>query len=223
MYLRKTTLILIIAIVASFSIRTVGTVFPQIFKNILMVKATILINALFILSHLLFWLLFYREYISAKKTSLKKVCILVILGSFAVSVIYMKKLPFVCGLSIQFPLFFVKPYFDTLVPLMSSVFHLIFFIAFKKSLEMDEKPMLSKPILSIIIGSSIYICIHFIVFFNFLATDRFDLLEHMPRVVAVTTVPLIIAAVSLILFFYYKFYNFLDSDSDIETGNEQFS
>ena len=130
MYLRKITFILIITIIASFSIRMLGTIFPQIFQNILIVKATILINALFILSPLFFWLVFYWEYIAIKKISLNKICRLAIFGSFAVSIIYMKKLPFVFGLDIQFPLFLMNSYFDVLVPLISSAFHLIFFCYF---------------------------------------------------------------------------------------------
>ena len=223
MYLRKMTLIVIIAIIASFSIRTFATVFPQIFKNISIVKAAIVINGLFILSHLLFWLIFYLEYISAKKVTLKKTCLLAIAGSFAVSVIYMKKLPYVFGMNIHFPPVFLNPYYDALVPLMSSVFHLIFFVAFKKSLELDEKARLSKPLVSIIFGISIYICLHLIVLFNFFTTDRFEWLEHVPRVVAVSTVPFIIVAVCLMLFFYYRFYHFLDTGDNIETGNERSS
>lgn len=216
LYLRKMTLIVIIAIIASFSIRTFGTIFPQIFKYILIVKATILINFLFILSHLLFWLLFYWEYISTTKVTLKKTCMLAIIGSFAVSVIYIKKLPFVFDMNINFPLFTMNPFFDAILPLMSSAFSLIFFVTFKKSLELDEKTRLSKPMLSIIIGISIYTCLHLIVLFNFLATDRFEWIEHMPRIVAVSTVPLIIVAVFLILSFYYRFYKFLDSGYKIE-------
>ena len=90
MYLRKIIFIVILTTIASFSIRTFGTFFPQLFKNILVVKATIVVNVLFILSHLLFWLIFYWEYISIKKDSLRKICILAIFGSFAVSAIYIK-------------------------------------------------------------------------------------------------------------------------------------
>jgi len=216
MYLRKATLILIISIIVSFSIRTFGTVYPQVFKNVLVVKAAILINAIFIFSHLFFWLFFYQEYISLRKTSLKKVCVLAIIGSFTVSMIYIKKIPFVFGLSVQLPLFFLSPYYDALVPIISSVFHLIFFIAFAKKLDMTEKPRLRKPIRSIIIGNSIYICLHLIVLINYIATHRFEWLEHMSRVVAVATVPVIISAVLFMLYFYYQFYRFLDSKEYIE-------
>jgi len=216
MYLRKITLILIISIIASFSIRTFGTVFPQVFKNVLVVKATVLINAIFILSHLSFWLFFYQEYISLKKPSLKKICVLAIIGSFAVSMIYMNKIPFVLGLKVQLPLFFLNPYYDAFVPVISSSLHLIFFLALAKNLDMTEKARLRNPIRSIIIGNSIYICLHLIVLINFIVTHRFEWLEHMSRVVAVGTVPVIISAVLFMLYFYYQFYRFLDSGENIK-------
>jgi len=216
MYLRKVILILIVSIIASFSIRTFGTVFPQVFINVFVVKATILINTVFILSHLMFWLFFYREYISVKKTSLKKICVVAIIGSFAVSMIYMKQIPFVFGLKVHLPLFFLNPYYDSLVPIISSVLHLIFFIALAKNLDKTEMPRLRIPIRSIIIGNSIYICLHLIVLINFIATHRFEWLEHMSRVVAVATVPVIISAVLFMLYFYYQFYRFLDSKETIE-------
>ena len=82
---------------------------------------------------------------------------------------------------------------------------------------MDEKPSLNMPILSIIVGNSIFICLHMIVLFNFFAVQRFEWLEHMSRAVAVNTVPLIVLAVCFMLYFYYQFYCFLDSNDNIET------
>jgi len=163
LHLKKITLLLIVSIIISFSIRVFGTVLPPVFKSIFVVKATILFNVLFIFLHLIFWLAFYREYISEIKDSLKKICILAIIGSLAVSVIYMKKIPFVFGMYVHFPIFFMNPYFDAIVPLISSVFHLSFFIAFRKALSQDEKTKLSRPITSIIIGISIFIFLHLIV------------------------------------------------------------
>ena len=216
MFLRKVTLILIITIIASFSIRTFGTLFPQIFKNIHIVQATILTNSIFILSHLIFWLSFYREYISEKKPTLKKICILAILGSFAVSAVYLKKLPFVFGLNMHIPLFLMSPYYDAIVPLISSAIHFAFFVSFKKSLEIEESPSLGRPISSIIVGIGIFICLHLIVLLNFILRDRFEWLEHMPRVIAVGTVPLIVLAVCFMLYFYYQFYRYLNSSRNID-------
>jgi hypothetical protein len=210
-YLRKITLILMISMVASFSIRTLGTVSPRLITNNHIIKATCLMNAFFILSHLLFWLVFYRDYISTQKATLKRTCLIAVIGSLAVTAIYMKKIPFVFGINIPLPLFLKNPYIDAVVPLISPAFHLIFFMAFRNSLAPDEKLALNKPVLSINIGIIIFIGLHLIVLINFLATGRLQWLEHMPRVVAVGTVPLIIGAAFSILFFYYRFYCFLDS------------
>lgn len=116
MYLKRITLVVIIVMIASFSLRVFGTVFPQIFMNILIVKVTILINILFMLVHLLFWLVFYLEYIPVRKASLKKMCFLAILGSCAVLVIYLKKVPFASGMNVYFPRFLMNPYMMLLPP-----------------------------------------------------------------------------------------------------------
>ena len=222
MNLKKVTLIVIIGNIFSFSIRAFGTVFPQIFKNIYLVKVAILFNIFLILSQLLFWLIFYKEYASFKKTTLKNTCFFAIVGSFAVSFLFIKKLPLVFGLSNAiFPIILMNPLFDVFVPLISSIFHLIFFIVFRNSLEVWEKKILNRPILSIIIGNLLFIFLHLIVLFNFIATNRFQWLAQMPRFVAVGTVPLIILAVLLILSFYYRFYYFIDSFYKMRTGNRR--
>jgi uncharacterized membrane protein YbhN (UPF0104 family) len=73
--------------------------------------------------------------------------------------------------------------------------------------------MLSKPIISIIVGISFLLFFHLIVLINFVTTNKFEWLEHMPRLVAVSTAPLLMIAVLLILHFYYRFYYFLHSHS----------
>ncbi len=189
----------------------------MIFRNIFIVKATILLNALFILIHIIFWLVFYREYISKTKEALKEICITAVVGSVAVSVIYMKKLLFVYGMNVRFPIFMINPYYDAVVPMISSVIHLFFFIAFKKVLADNEKIRLDGPVSSMIIGICIFIFFHAIVLFNFIDTKQFEWFEHMSRGIALGTVPLVITAVLLMLFFYYRFYQFIDSDNS--TGN----
>jgi len=211
MSLKKITCILIIAIICSFSIRTVGTLFPQIFQNIHMVKGTILVNTFFILSHFLFWLIFYRDYASGKGAILKKTCLLPVIGSFAVLLLYLKKLSFVFDMEIAFPLFFMNPCVDAFIPAVAAIFSLIFFVVFKNSLEPEEEGMLRKPILSMIGGTSPFLLLHLIVLVNFIATGAFQWLEHMPRAIAVGTVPLIVIALFLMLHFYYRFYCLLES------------
>ena len=138
-------------------------------------------------------------------------CLLPIIGSAAVAFLYIKKLPSVFEVSVNFPLFLMNPYIDAFVPLISSIFHLILFVVFKNSIEPKEKEALDKPISSMILGLLILVCFHLIVIFNFFITKIFDWLEHIPRGVAVGIFPLSIIAVFLILIFYSRFYYFLDS------------
>jgi hypothetical protein len=58
-----------------------------------MVKTTILFNAVFILIHVIFWLFFYREYVLKTKIALKEISMAAVIGSFAVSVIYIWYIP----------------------------------------------------------------------------------------------------------------------------------
>jgi len=209
MYLKNITLLVIISLICSFSIRIFGTIFPQIFQNIFVVKLTILTNVFFIISNILFWIVFYYEYAITKKSILKTACLIAIIGSFAVSILYLKKIPFAFDMKVQLPLILMNPYFDALLPFVGSVFHLIFFIIFGMSIAYEEKRVLGRSILSIIVGTCIFIFLHSIVLFNFIASNRFEWLEHMPRAIALGTVPLIFVAALLILIFYFRFYRFL--------------
>jgi len=211
LYLKKVTLVVIVFMISSFALRTFGTVLPWIFQNIFMVKLTILINTFFILSHLFFWLILYKEYASRKKSIFKKGCLLAAAGSLAVSFLYIKKLPFLFDMNFIFPAFLMNPYVDALVQLAASFFHLIFFVIFRCSIESEEKKALYKPLLSVIAGISFFIFFHLIVLVNFFTIGKFEWLEHMPRPIAVGTLPILTIAVLLILFFYFRFYRFLDS------------
>jgi hypothetical protein len=139
-------------------------------------------------------------------------CFLAFIGSFAVSFLYLKKLSFVFGISVIFPLFLLNPYVDALVQLVSSLLYLIFFVVFRNSMEIEEERMLNKPIMSIILAISFFLFFHVVVLINFLTINKFVWLEHMHRGVAVGTVPLLIIAVLLMLNFYYRFYCLLESN-----------
>jgi len=215
--LKKITLLLIVSMGISFSFRIAGTLFPLIFKSLLMVKVTILFNAAFISVHVIFWLVFYREYILKTKCALNEIGMAAVIGSFAVSVIYLRQLPFVFGIIVQFPGFMIHPLYDAMVPLAGSVVHLAFFAAFKKALSDDEKMWLSRAVSAMIMGIGFFVFFHVTVLVNFIAFKQFEWLEHMPRGIALGTVPLVASAVLLMLYFYYRFYRFLDSENG--TGN----
>jgi len=170
----------------------------------------ILIHAFFMVSHFLFWVMFYREYASVREGMLKRACLLPVVGSFAVSCLYLKRLLFVFGIDGAIPTALMHPCVDALVPLVSSLLHLIFFVIFKRSMVPEEVRVLGRPVVSMMAGISLFLVLHVLVLANFIATDRFHWLEHMSRTAAVGTLPVIIAAVCLMLVFYCRFCRFLD-------------
>lgn len=212
MTLRKITPVLIIGLVLSFSVRTVGTLFPNIFINAYTVKFTVVVNTLFILLHLLFYVFFLKEYAANRQQVLRTGSGLAIIGTFFVACIYLKNFCLAFGLEI-IPLFLNNPYPDAILPLASSALHLAFFCIFKKVQSQEEFRVLNRPISLALIGVGIFSVLHLLVLINFLIFQRFNWLEHMPRAVSIGTVPLIVLAAIFLYYFYFRFYQFLS-----ETG-----
>ncbi len=211
MSLKKATLIVAIGILLSFSIRIFGTLFTEIFKYAFVVKTTIIFNTFFIFFQVLFWLLFFFEYASTKKQNFKNACIGVIAASVSISLIYLKNFILAFNIDYRLPFFLYSPWYDALVPLISSIIHLHFFIAFKKSISGEERKKLNGALVSVISGTSVFLILHSIVLINFLISSELQWLEHMPRIIAVGTVPLLFIAVLLILNFYKRFFQYLNS------------
>jgi hypothetical protein len=210
--LKRITYILIVSFVASFLIRTIGTLFPFVFQNVWVVKLAMVTNTFFILVHLLFFIFFLRSYALDREKSLKTGSFLAIIGSFLVAFLYLKTFCLVFGLDV-IPLSLQNHYYDAIIPLASSFLQLLFFCNFKKVQSQEEYRVLNRPLSSAIIGIGIFIALHLVVLINFLMFREFNWLENMARPVAVGTVPLIVASVILILHFYLKFYQYLTLNS----------
>ena len=208
MDLRKITFLLIMSFIASFFMRTIGTLFPIVFRNAYVVKVTIVVNTFFILAHFVFYVYFLREYAANRQQTLRSASVLAIIGSFFVAFIYVKNFCLVFELDI-IPLSLMNHHFDAILPLASSLLYLLFFGIFKTVQSQKEYGMLDRPISSAIIGTSIFIVLHLVVLINFLKFHKFNWLAHMPRNIAMGTVPLIAIAAILILYFYIRFYQFL--------------
>ncbi len=216
--LKKITYILMVSFVASFCIRITGTLFPSIFQNVWIVKLTVLTNTFFILVHLFFFICFLKSYALNRGDSLITGSFLAIIGSCLVAFIYLKNFCFVFDLDV-IPLSLRNYYFDAIIPLAASLLHLLFFSLFKKVQSQQEYTALNRPLSSAIIGVAIFIVLHSIVLINFLMFERFNWLEHMPRHVAVGTIPLIAIAAISILYFYLKFYQYLKTTSTVTASD----
>lgn len=207
MDLRKIILLLIASFIASFLIRTVGTLFPVIFQNIYVVKSSVIVHTLFMLVQLLFYVYFYKEYAANRQSTLKTGNILAIIGSILVAFLYIKNVCLVFELDI-IPLFLMNHYVDMGLPLAGSLLYLLFFGMFKRVQSQREHEVLDRPLSLAMIGTAIFMALHLVVLIRFLTLHYFNWLEHMPRTIAVGTIPFIVFAAISILYFYVIFYKF---------------
>jgi hypothetical protein len=188
-----------------------------VFQNVWIVKLAIATNTIFIFVHLLFYTFFLKSYALDREKSLKAGSFLAIIGSLLVAFIYLKNFGLVFELDL-IPLSLKNHYFDAIIPLAGSLIQLLFFSIFKKVQSPEEYSALNRPLSSAIIGAGIFAALHVVVLMNFLMSGKFNWMEHLPRPVAVGTLPLIMAAAIFIFYFYLKFYQYLTKYSKKPTS-----
>ena len=210
MNLIKITYLLIVGFAASFSIRVIGTLFPAIFHDSYVVRITIFIHALSILLQLLFFLFFLISFAKNRVPPLKVVSFLACLGSFAVSLIYIKNFGIAFDVE-MLQMFIINKHLHASIPVVNSLFQLLFFIVFKGILTDNEQINLARPTLSAIIGTGTFLFLHLTVFLKLFQPPIFTWLEQLPRLAAFYTFPLLGLASILILYFYIGFYQYISS------------
>lgn len=208
MNLKNITLILIISMFSSFSIRIIGTLLPAIFIKAAIVYIAITINTFFSLVQLLFFLYFLNEYASTVNPALKTISLWPILGSLLIVFLYIKNFSSVFRLHF-IPFALTSPVLDALFPLISSCYNLLFFSVFRKRLLPKESQSLRTPLNSAIAGVVIFLGLHLLVLINYLFSGKFLWLEHFSRGIAVGTLPIIVVAFLCLVYFYINFYQYL--------------
>lgn len=207
MNFQKITGILIVSFFASFFIRILGTLFPVILQNPYIGRTAIISHSFLAFMQLLFFG-YFISYAKYRQASLKAAGLLAIIGSSAIFLIYIKNVDLVFDINIL-PQFSQNRYVNASIPLMSSLLLLLFFITYKLVLTNDEHIQLNRPVLSAIIGVSIFLVLHLTVVINLIGYQVFDRSRQIPLIVSVFSLLFIVLAASLILKFYVNFYHFL--------------
>lgn len=228
MYLKKATLLAIIGISYTFILRTIGIFFPNIFRDPLIIQISVIISLLASLSIVLFFIAFYKYYIQEKQIRLKKVCILAIIGSFGMVLLQVKNILLVFN-KLSTHLYNFSPYLvklvnshsiDPIMPWISSIFTLIFFIIFYKETLKDKKIRdqdnnissirdngLNKAILFAIIGSSIGTLLRTFVLINYLYLRESRWFSDLSKETQVILIPIFAFSFITVLYFFLSFYS----------------
>lgn len=208
MSLKCATLLAIIGFVCSFLIRTVATLLPHIFKNIHIVQMGIGIHLFARFTLVFFFFSFYERYTQKEQQRLRRACFLAIIGSIAALFLHIKILFLVYEQHI-FPLFLMHHHIDAILPLVSSITAILFFMIFQKEMRQGERKRLGKATRSAVIGFSVVAILQTTVLINYLSSGEFRWLEHFSREVAIGTIPVVAFAILAVLYFCLSFYRFV--------------
>lgn len=205
MRLKKATLLAIIGISYTFALRTIGTFLPDIFGNLIVVQITQILSFLASLTIVFFFISFYKDYVEREQIKLKNASIWAIIGTSAMSLLHIK------GLFIVFNVYtlsyLVKPhYIEAIIPWLSSIFILIFFIIFHKETIQKGGKKLKRATLSAIIGSAIGTLERTFVLFNYFYSREVRWFSDLSRKIQIIFIPIFAFSFIAILYFFLSFY-----------------
>lgn len=199
------TVLAIIGITYGFALRTVGSFFPIIFKNLLLVRVTSILFFISGLTIVFFFISFYYGYIQKEQTKLKIATVLAIIGNFLVSLLFVKGILLAFAIN-QFP-YLRRPYFiEPVVPWVSSIFILIFFIVFHQEVLLKESIKLRKAVFFAIIGSLIVVLLRSFMLYTYINTGVVRWFSDFSRVIMIAFLPVVTFSFITILYFFLVFY-----------------
>lgn len=208
MRLRKATGFTIVGICYLFVSRTAGTFFPAIFRNLAAAQISAVLSFLAILTVLFFYYTFYKDYVHKEQTELRNASLLAIIASAALLLLELKGLVLVFNLDfISF--LFRSPQSAALAPVMpwvSALFFLLFFVAFRKITRTAQEARLKKAILWGIIGASISLLMRTLILVMYLYSGKIRWLSDFPGKVALLFLPITVFGFATGLYFYATFY-----------------
>ncbi len=204
MSLNRATLFSIIGISYIFVIRTIGTLFPSIFRNLTITIINTFLSFTASVVVVIFFIYFYKEYVKDKQSSIKNASLLAGIGSFIGTLLFLEGI-----LVVVFNFYVFQSHaFDISVPWISAVFYLYFYIIYYQELLSASNTHLKNAVFLAIIGASISVLIRTILLFNYWYSGTFNWVFYY-----FNEFPFIYTILHTFLFFtsfyfYYSFYKY---------------
>jgi hypothetical protein len=204
--LKTLTLLVIVATVYMFILRTMGTILPGLFMNLTLARITTVLNLVSSMALLSFFIFFLREYATDDRGGHRKAAAYGISGAFVTVILDLKNVfavfssPFVPGTP-------GSRYLEAILPSVSAVLIMLFFISFHR---MTESPALKRISLLAVIASIIAAITNLFTLFNYVLSGQFRWVSDFAMQNIIIFLP-IFAFVSVAFFmFYLAFYRELE-------------
>ncbi|UCB53192.1 MAG: hypothetical protein JSV10_03695 [Candidatus Zixiibacteriota bacterium] len=210
MDLRKATLLAIIAICYTFTLRAAWTFFPDFFRILTVAQVAQITALLAGLAMVLFFVSLLAKYVEKDQTGLRRATVLALAGSAAMLLVRVKGLLLVVFDAWVSPelLWFLQTsrFLGAVVPWASSILILLFFVAFYKETLRDDKMKLRGASLLAVIGSLVGTLMLTFVLFNYLYFRELMFFVDLPRMLAIMLSPLFAFSFIAVLYFFSSFY-----------------
>lgn len=181
--------------------RTIGTFIPSIFMNLQIVRIAGILSILATLTLVLFFVLYYKDYVRHGQTKLQMASVLAIIGACMGFLREIKNLSLVFSMHI-FRYQSLSRHIDTFAPWLYSVFILIFFITFYGEISYKKQIRLKRAIFFAIIGTFIMGLLRTFLLLNHLYAGK---LTPFPKP-ALIFLPIFIFGFVTTLYFFLYFY-----------------
>ena len=205
MKLKKLTTLLLVGISYIFVSRTAGTLFPGLFASRTAAGLHSMISFAATVVIVLFFINFSRDYVKSSERALDKASTLMIIGSAAVSLLFLKELLVVMGSSL-----FNSVSFDLYLPWINSVIALYFFAVFYREGLNEERSSLKSALILAIIGSALSVLIRTALVINFMRGGEFRWLWDLAARYPVIFFPVQLFIFFASFYFYFSFHRHLD-------------
>jgi hypothetical protein len=225
--LRRATLLALLGLSYTFTLRAIGTFLPQMFTVALAAQVVTITSLIASLTSVIFYVVFRRDYVQKDEIALKRVSALSIIGSSAILALRAKNLPLVFDASV-IALYEASPFLfrvvrshalEALTVWICSIFFLSFFVALHREVLHRKLMSLRRATLSGVIGSSLGTLTLTVTLLNYAYSGRLRWSHVMFRTSVFLFLPFISLSFALLFYFFVIFYKHqtLGSGLDIKT------
>lgn len=209
MRLKIAIILVIIGSVATFLSRLTGTLYPGLLQNLPILKTFGIISLISFLAIVFFYVVFLIDYTKKGQTFLKIASILMIIGSSAIFLLFIKAVLTLFNISPS--LGFAKAgLLEAIVPCISSAFTVFFFAVFYKEMVTRFSFNLKISVILVILSSVTNFVLKSTVLINFISSGGFNwfvtlFLRHQIIIVIISVFWFVTS-----LYFYISFYKDLE-------------
>jgi hypothetical protein len=209
MNLKKATLFTAIALAVKFVLKTSGTLFPDLFRILIVAQATQVISVLVAIVIIVFFISLYKDSVQKGKEKLKIASTLGIIGSCTGLLTTLKG--FVLVFQTAFSPYLVRSIMtthliETILPWVSSILFLFFIIVFWEEMRLPEQMKLRRAALAAVFGAAFVALAATLVVVNYLIAGKVTFLNDLIGSASIIILPLLALSALVVIYFFLVYY-----------------